>query len=63
MKAINHLILLVLVSLIWSKTSSQSFIPGEIYIEDFVEYRAGNLPFIISVPHGGTIEPLSLIHI
>jgi len=38
------------------------FIPGNIYFDStgFVEYRAGNLPVIISAPHGGNLEPDTL---
>ena len=35
------------------------YIPGNTYYDStgFVEYRAGNLPIIISAPHGGDLEP------
>lgn len=35
------------------------FDPGETYEgrAGYIEYRAGNLPIIISAPHGGTLEP------
>ncbi len=38
---------------------SQTFIPGNTYYDStgYVEYRAGNLPIIISAPHGGIEEP------
>lgn len=41
------------------KVISQTFIPGKTYIDPtgYVEYRAGNLPIIISAPHGGNLEP------
>lgn len=41
---------------------SQTFIPGVNYIDPtgYVEYRAGNLPIIISAPHGGALEPGSI---
>ncbi len=40
----------------------QSFEPGESYLDEnaYVEYLAGNLPIIISVPHGGYLEPDSI---
>ncbi len=39
--------------------SAQNYVPGNIYLDDtgFVEYRPGTLPIIISVPHGGSLEP------
>ena len=38
---------------------SQKYIPGNTYYDPtgYVEYRAGNLPIIISAPHGGGLEP------
>lgn len=41
---------------------SQSYIPGNVYLDStgYVEYRAGNLPIIISAPHGGSLEPSSI---
>lgn len=39
--------------------SSQAYIPGTSYFgrNDYIEYIAGNLPLIISVPHGGALTP------
>jgi N-formylglutamate amidohydrolase len=41
---------------------SQNYIPGQIYFDStgYVEYRAGNLPIILSAPHGGNWEPDSI---
>jgi len=38
---------------------SQPFIPGTSYFgrNNYIEYNAGNLPLIISVPHGGALTP------
>lgn len=50
------------VSTILNFTYSQEFIPGEIYYDStgYVEYRAGNLPIVMSVPHGGSLMPNSI---
>ncbi len=41
------------------KVVGQTFMPGETYYDKtgFVEYRAGNLPIILSAPHGGNWMP------
>jgi hypothetical protein len=41
---------------------SQSYIPGNTYYDStgYVEFIAGNLPFIISVPHGGYLKPSNI---
>ena len=38
---------------------SQSFVPGETYLSanGYIEYQAGNLPIILTAPHGGYLEP------
>lgn len=40
----------------------EEFIPGRIYYDNtgYVEYRAGNLPVILSSPHGGDLKPTSI---
>jgi hypothetical protein len=42
-----------------SAKSQNSFIAGKSYFSesDYIEYIAGNSPFIISVPHGGSLKP------
>lgn len=47
---------------ITEKCHSQTYSPGEIYFDStgFVEYRAGNLPIILSAPHGGNWSPDSI---
>ena len=40
----------------------QPFLPGQSYFgtNNYIEYRAGNLPIIISAPHGGYLVPASI---
>ena len=41
---------------------SQAYVPGQIYYDStrYVEYRAGNLPIILSSPHGGNLQPSNI---
>lgn len=45
-----------------STGQSQIFIPGQSYFgtNGYVEYLAGNLPIIITAPHGGLLNPSSI---
>lgn len=61
----NNLIVIFIVFLFITLpkiATSQDFTPGETYYDSngHVEYRAGNLPIILSAPHGGRLEPLSI---
>lgn len=49
-------------ALLCNKVTAQQFEPGNSYLDstDFIEYIAGNLPIIVSVPHGGYLEPDSI---
>ena len=51
--------LLFLVSLCQFYAYSQEYIAGELYYDStgYVEYIPGNIPVIISVPHGGYLTP------
>ncbi len=55
---------IILISLILNSGTSfsQTYTPGNTYYDStgFIEYRAGNLPVIISAPHGGNLEPDSI---
>lgn len=47
----------------WSLLAlTQTFIPGNAYFgtNEYIEYLAGNIPVIISAPHGGSLEPASI---
>lgn len=41
---------------------AQPYIPGQAYFgaNNYIEYLAGNLPLIISVPHGGILLPAGI---
>ena len=46
----------------WNLTFSQAYLAGSVYYDatGYIEYRAGNMPLVISAPHGGNLEPTSL---
>jgi hypothetical protein len=57
------IVLLLIITLPFSFSSiSQIYVSGETYLDTtgFVEYWPGNLPVIISVPHGGLLQPDSI---
>lgn len=64
MKSIAMLLKIVFSSLLlfFFNTTTAQYVPGSTYLDatGYVEYRAGNLPIIISVPHGGNLEPASI---
>lgn len=57
LKAIFSSLLFLLVN-----TAIAQYVAGNTYFDatGYVEYRAGNLPVIISVPHGGDLEPVTI---
>lgn len=61
-KSLIKLVLNLLFLCFCTVSFSQSYVPGNIYYDstNYVEYRAGNLPIIISAPHGGSLEPNSI---
>lgn len=52
----------VLFSFLVSAAFGQTYTPGQSYFgsNGYVEYLAGNLPIIISAPHGGLLNPSSI---
>lgn len=57
----NNLFILAF-SLVSFYLKSQNFVPGQVYYgtDSLIEYRAGNLPIILSAPHGGYETPACL---
>lgn len=58
----NILSLFVLTLFFSGVIFSQTFTPGETYFgeNEYIEFKAGNLPIIISAPHGGGLEPTDI---
>ncbi len=61
-KAILSILILTNLIIFSEATFSQTYTPGNIYYDStgYVEYRAGNIPIIISAPHGGSLDPDSI---
>lgn len=59
---IQRIAALSLLCLLHAPLSAQTFTPGQTYFgaNNYVEYRAGNLPIIISAPHGGDMTPAAI---
>jgi len=55
----NSLLLFILFFFFCKNIVSQTYVAGETYFgsNDYIEYKAGNLPIVISAAHGGTLEP------
>ncbi|MFK8005076.1 MAG: T9SS type A sorting domain-containing protein [Saprospiraceae bacterium] len=58
----NKLTFFFLLFFFSSSVFSQTYTPGETYFgeNEYIEFKAGNLPIIISAPHGGGLEPTDI---
>lgn len=58
----NKLTFLVFLIIFSCPIFSQTYTPGETYFgeNEYIEFKAGNLPIIISAPHGGGLEPTEI---
>ncbi|MBC7778289.1 MAG: hypothetical protein H7246_22845 [Phycisphaerae bacterium] len=52
----------LLFSFLFFKAFAQTYTPGQSYFgtNGYVEYLAGNLPIIVTAPHGGLLSPASI---
>ncbi|MBI3881022.1 MAG: hypothetical protein HY301_13305 [Verrucomicrobia bacterium] len=50
------------VALAFSSSAAETFTPGRTYFgrSNYIEYLAGDLPFVLSAPHGGREKPAEL---
>jgi len=57
-----NLPLFVIALILGLSTFSQSYLPGTIYFgqDSLIEYQAGNLPVILSAPHGEHESPTTI---
>ncbi len=62
-KKMEKIISTILLTIFFVYSSfSQTYISGETYFgeNEYIEFKAGNLPIIISAPHGGGLEPAEI---
>src|SRR5262245_60875676 len=55
----SWLCLIVVLALSAGPAAGQQYLPGQTYFgqKEYVEYLAGDLPVMVSAPHGGRIRP------
>ena len=61
MRIFNGIIFTLLFLVHWS-ANAQTFVPGNSYFgrNNYIEYLPGNLPIVISIPHGGDEAPYEI---
>ncbi|MBK8347936.1 MAG: T9SS type A sorting domain-containing protein [Saprospiraceae bacterium] len=57
-----HFFLLCMMAMLSSELVAQDYLAGNTYFgaNEYIEYKAGNFPVIISAAHGGLLEPESI---
>lgn len=60
--AVKFMIISIVMVLIMTSTNFAQYVPGQTYFgtNNYVEYKCGNYPLIITVPHGGYLEPAEM---
>ena len=58
----SPLLFTVITTLMFLSSWAQPFLPGQIHYgrNNYIEYRVGDLPVIITAPHGGYLEPTEI---
>ena len=58
----SRLLLVAAVSLVLPHAGAQTYVPGQSYYgrSNYIQYIAGDLPVILSAPHGGTLTPAEI---
>jgi len=61
-KLFRRVVIFVVLLGFWAGAHAQPFIPGQTYFgrNNYIEYRAGNIPVILTAGHGGDLTPAEI---